>query len=217
MYKFNPFRGLTCSFEGKTTDEAHFKNFTAFLKQRLGPPGGIYVTFPDYKVDTGMGFKAPLGHGMVISVNDKTGKTRGSEYGRYDPNNRGIARRVRVPDLIASDPSNPTKEELDNYAKQLDKYYGHSGGTTKVTYIPDADEATLVSLMESAEKNRPNSFYQNREYNILDHNCGTYAADMLKKAVPWWAIVGRFGLYTHGTPSMVEPIIGTKGSYTSNQ
>lgn len=46
---------------------------------------------------------------MVIAVDENTGRTRGSEYGRYDKENKGWARRVRVPDLR-------TNEDLDAYA-----------------------------------------------------------------------------------------------------
>ena len=173
--------------------------------------GGIYVTFPMYQVDTGLGFKMPLGHGMVIAVNDKTGATRGSEYGRYDKANKGIARRVVVPRLKAKDPSNPTSEELDQYARELDKMYGHSGGLTRVHYISGADENEMIKLMQSAERNRPDSFYQNRNYNILDHNCGTYGADLIKKSMPWYKFSG-FGPYSWGTPGGVEPYWGTTGS-----
>ena len=61
---------------------------------------------------------------MVISVNEDTGETRGSEYGRYDPANKGIARRVVVPDFKMKNPGNPTQEELDAYAAALDRKYG---------------------------------------------------------------------------------------------
>ena len=174
--------------------------------------GGIYVVFPRYRVDTGLGFRFPLGHGMAIAVDDKTGATRGSEYGRYDAADKGIARRVTVPNLIAEDPSNPTQKELNHYAEQLNKMYGHSGGRVEIHYVRGADDKKMINLMESAEKNTPDSFYQNRDYNILDHNCGTYAADMIKQSMPWYKFSG-FGPYSWGTPAGVAPYWGTEGNY----
>ena len=88
-------------------------------------PDGIYVSFPNYKVSTPVGH-LPLGHGMVIAVNEDTGQTRGSEYGRYDSENKGIARRVVVPNLVMADPGNPTDEELDAYAQKLYNSYGNA-------------------------------------------------------------------------------------------
>lgn len=46
---------------------------------------GIYVEFPNYNVaiDGKEKVKVPLGHALAIAVDEKTGITRGSEYGRY--------------------------------------------------------------------------------------------------------------------------------------
>lgn len=167
---------------------------------------GIYVYWPDYQVDTESSLgKAELGHGMVIAVDNKTGKTRGSEYGRYDKENRGMARRVNVPD-IQFDPNLPIQQQLNEYARKLGQSY-HNGkhGAVKIYYIPGANYDELVNMMNSAEtNNRDTGFYVNSDYRILDHNCGTYAADMLKKALPWYS-TGGFDLYTMGTPGMVAP------------
>ena len=179
-------------------------------------PDGIYVEMPDYQVDTGFKNndgspkKLRLGHGMVIAVEENTGSTRGSEYGRYDPENKGLARRVRVPDFHMKDPGNPTQEELDNYASQLNQSYGHTGGRIKAHYVKGADYDKMVGLMQSAEQNQDDSYYHNRNYAIVDHNCGTYAADLIKKALPWYKIAG-FSPYTIGTPSMVAPMFGMVG------
>lgn len=66
-------------------------------------PDGVYVEFPNYSVSTGIGHYS-LGHAMVIAVDRKTGNTRGSEYGRYDKDNKGMAKRVIVPNFTASTP-----------------------------------------------------------------------------------------------------------------
>ena len=179
-------------------------------------PDGLYVEFPNYQISTPIG-KLPLGHGMVIAVDENTGQTRGSEYGRYDSENKGQARRVIVPNLQMQNPGNPTEEELNAYAAQLYNFYskkhGNLGDEVKVHYVKGADENKMIKLMESAEtNNKENGFYTNRDYNLLDHNCGTYAADMIKKITPWYKLSG-FSSYTLGTPSMVAPMWGITGKY----
>lgn len=181
-------------------------------------PDGIYVEYPNYQVSTPVG-NMRLGHGMVIAVDENTGKTRGSEYGRYDKENKGLARRVTVPDLQMADPGNPTKEELNAYANKLYNSYAKKhnkekiGNKVKIHYVKGADENKMIELMKNAETNdRKNGFYTNHNYRILDHNCGTYGADMIKKSMPLFKFSG-FAPYTAGTPSMVSPILGTSGTY----
>lgn len=148
-------------------------------------------------------------------MNNQTGKTRGSEYGRYDTN-KGNARRVLVPDLMAKNPADPTTEELNKYAEALYNQYknSHKGPTVNVYYVKDVDGNKMVSLMESAESNnRKNGFYVDSDYRILDHNCGTYGADMIKESMPWYKFSG-FGGYSWGVPNSLAPYWGTSGSYT---
>lgn len=165
-------------------------------------PDGIYVQFPDYRVQIPGGKKLPLGHGMVIAVDENTGRTRGSEYGRYDKENKGLARRVRVPDLR-------TNEDLDAYAQRLynsyKKKHPQLGNSVKIHYIKDADENKMIQLMKSAESG--NGFYTNKNYNLINHNCGTYGIDLLKKAG------AKFRSLGFGTPKMVAPLWRPTGEY----
>lgn len=179
------------------------------------PDGGIYVAFKDYKVDTGSSAgRVPLGHGMVIAV-DNYGHTRGSEYGRYDKKSEGLARKVIVPNLKAVDPNNPTSEEMDNYAESLAKAYGHNVGDVVVSYIPDVNYRGMVRDMQSAECNNPKSFYQDKKYNIINHNCGTYANSLIQKNKNSGAISKffQFGITNWGTPEKAIPFGGTRGHY----
>lgn len=217
----------------------YFKNGSRIQRFRPGgaspDPDAIYVDFPDYSVKTDLPSSSgmermPLGHGIVIAVDEKTGNTRGSEYGRYDKENKGIARRVSVPNLKVANPGSPTNAELDEYAKKLDQTYGHSGGTTRVFYVPGADYGGMVKMMESAESGsktgeRKGHYYIDHDYRISDHNCGTYGATMIKKAMPWWkkaldvTTLGRifgsgFPQYTYGNASMNTPLVLRWGSYS---
>lgn len=170
---------------------------------------GIYVSLPDYMVDTGVAGKQPLGHGFVISVNEDTGNTRGSEYGRYDAENKGLARRVKVPNFKMENAGNPTEEELHNYGKKVLESYKKknpkAGNAIKITYVKGADEDKMNKMMESAETgNRKNGYYINKDYNILSHNCGTYGVDMINKATPWYKF-SDLPMVSWGTPSGQHP------------
>ena len=156
---------------------------------------------------------------MVIAVDENTGKTRGSEYGRYKTN-RGEAHRVVVPDFKMKNPGNPTKEELNTFAKKLYDSYAKKhdlGNRVRVYYVKGADENKMTELMKSAETNdRKNGFYTNSDYGIVGHNCGTYGADVIKKSMPWYKLSG-FGLYSFGTPSSVAPSRGKTGEYENEK
>lgn len=57
----------------------------------------------------------------MIAVDEKTGNTRASTYGRGVNNSKkhGGANRITVPNFNPKEAGNPTEEELNNYAKQL--------------------------------------------------------------------------------------------------
>lgn len=226
----------------KQPEEEHNASLTSKVKKLINPAikaiesigenkpnaGSMLVVFPEYSVATGIKTgnetidktvgHLPLGHGLVIAVDNQTGETRGSEYGRYDTN-KGKARRVRVPSLQAQNLADPSTEELNKYAEALYKQYNnaHKGSTVNVYYVKDVDGNKMRELMESAESNnRKTGFYVNSDYRILDHNCGTYGADMIKEAMPWYKFSG-FGEYSWGVPDSLAPYWGTSGSYTTEK
>ena len=73
--------------------------------------------------------------------------------------------------------------------------------------------------MESAESGskageRKGHYYIDHDYRIADHNCGTYGATTIKKAMPWYRFSG-FGPYTYGTPGGIHQYWGGIGEYSS--
>lgn len=182
------------------------------------------MSFPDYKVEIPQGIplvggeRYGLGHGLVIAVDGTTGMTRGSEYGRYDKSNKGSARRVRVPNVRFKG-KQPTKEEMNLYAQALYNQYSKVvnpeklGNKIKVSYVDGADYDKMVHMMESAESNnRSNGYYLDDDYDIVDHNCGTYGASMIKDAMPTFKWSG-FGPHSFGTPGGMHPYGAVEGSY----
>ena len=204
--KNNTFENKISNFFKGFISNSNKNNTNSSQTSPISRGGAIYVDFPDYQVETSTVLgKMPLGHGLVIAVDEK-GRTRGSEYGRYDKENKGIARRVRVPDFKFS--GQPTEEEMNAYAEALDKVYGHSFGKTHVTYVNNADYNKMIQLMESAEKNnRKDSFYTNKDYCLAGHNCGTYGIDIINQAI------GNINSNVKGTPSSIRPK-GVSGEYS---
>lgn len=145
---------------------------------------GIYISYPQDKINIS-GIKTDLvgGHGMVIAVDENTGKTRGSEYGRnYNNSGKfGAARRVIVPNFYPANPGNPTTEELDQYAKKLQR--DSHGNTVHVTYIKGADYDKMVDYMKEAESGKG---FASKPYNLANHNCGSYGVQTINQAMPWY-------------------------------
>lgn len=143
----------------------------------------IYVEFPEYSVDTGIkkangkNHRAPLGHAMVIAVNENNGYIRGSEYGRYDSKNKGIAHRVTVPNFKGD----PTDEYLKQYAQKLYESYSKKhtniGNKVRIKYIKGTDYNDAVKAMESVENNGLRTKQGKPvDYSILKGiTCGSYA------------------------------------------
>jgi RHS repeat-associated protein len=134
---------------------------------------GIYIHYDNYPINTGMGFDAPLGHAGVVSVCPDTGSTRYYEYGRYDPEKKGMVRRQRVPDLKIGSDGKPTQESLNNLYDFLSKNYGKNSPVSP-NYYPDADHNKINEFMENL-KNDPNR----KDYNLLNNNCKTVARDAI--------------------------------------
>lgn len=89
-------------------------------------PDGIYVSFPNDRINIGgKHTDAVGGHGIVIAVDEETGHTRGSSYGRDVANSgrHGQAARIVVPDFYPAEQGNPTEEELNVYAKRLQERF----------------------------------------------------------------------------------------------
>lgn len=144
-----------------------------------GASDGIYVSYPSQKISIGNGkYDNVGGHGMVIAVDENTGQTRGSEYGRYK-NKYGNAHQVRVPNFHPADPGNPTEEELNAYAQQLANRTGQKA--VNVTYVKGPDYQEMVDYMKETEQG---GGYAEDPYNVYSHNCGTYGCEVINQAMP---------------------------------
>lgn len=170
-------------------------------------PDGMYVSFPNDAIKIG-GVKSKNvgGHGMVIAVDENTGYTRGSSYGRGINNSgkHGGAERVSVPNFYPAVKGEPTEEELNEYAKKLAARFPSWGDKVNVSYVPGADYDDMVEYMEKAEK--PNSGYSKTPYNLYNHNCGVYGVSTINQAMPLHRRITG-GLFNF-LPGVANAIIG---------
>jgi len=93
----------------------------------------MYVVFQGYMVDTGFGFKAPLGHAGVVAIDDATGKARYFDFGRYiDPATGklapyGLVRDFNLDTVILFDKDKmPTLESSDALNAELSAKFGQN-------------------------------------------------------------------------------------------
>ncbi len=129
----------------------------------------IDIHFNYYPIDTGLGFKAPLGHGGVVSVNPTTGGTRYYEFGRYDGKVCGVVKLRPVPDLKMGSDGLPTQESLQNLYHYVSKHYGKGSGLLK-NYYPNTDYQAVIDYAESFDPNKSC-------YNLFTNNCKTFARE----------------------------------------
>ena len=139
--------------------------------QGIDPLGldAIQINYDYYPVNTGMGFNLPLGHGAVVTVDPKTGKTKYYEFGRYTDKECGNVRRKPVPDLSMGKDGQPTKESLDALYKFTSEKYGH-GSTVTPTYYSDTNYNNANKYAEDFSK-------KHDCYSLIGNNCKTFAQD----------------------------------------
>lgn len=168
---------------------------------------GIYVSFPQDGINiAGIKTKSVGGHGAVIAVDESTGNTRGSSYGRnvQGSGSHGQANRIYVPSFHPQEPGNPTKEELDKYAKKLNKKFPQWGNKVNVTYVKGASYDDMVKYMEESEK--ANKGFSKAPYNLYNHNCGVYGVETINQAMPWYRQVS--GRLINLVPGIFNSILG---------
>lgn len=152
----------------------------------------IPVVFPDYVIHVydaqevdifGRKIKTPsvkvpeLGHAGVLIVNGKTGSTRYGEYGRYSGGGKvpGVVKIRPVPDVAIKD-SAITESSLKRTLKHLSAKAGQSGPISGVVLRGDVFEKAVEWLNK---KERENNDPNRAPYNLRNHNCITFVADLV--------------------------------------
>lgn len=133
----------------------------------------IKIEFQGYPVNTGLGFRLPLGHAAVIAI-DKNGYTRYYEYGRYDAERLGRVERRFVPNVVMGKDGKPTQASLARLYSFVSENYGR-GSPVKAEYHEKADYEKVV---EYAERRRMENENKDRQkYGLLTNNCFSFAQE----------------------------------------
>ncbi len=139
---------------------------------------GIYINFPDYVISVGNMQFENLGHSGILLINNQTGLTKYYEYGRYDKQNIGIVRNIRVPNVVIGEDGRPEKESLDKVFGAISQIAG-DGGKIEGAYVESNEFEAMNDYAQSlmAENENP----EREPYNIINNNCSTFAEDVLKQ------------------------------------
>jgi hypothetical protein len=169
--------------QGRQKDDNLFRHPYAFVNARplisADPDGrdAIIIAYPDFKPEIRKGWRPlALGHGGVLIIDNKTGKTKYYEYGRYDPQEKGVTRTVPVPDVVMRN-GKPTAESLQRVYSSLSANSGHHG-RIRGAYIESDKTEEMKRYAES--KIRENSDPQREEYGVFTHNCATFASEVVQ-------------------------------------
>ena len=136
----------------------------------------IFIHYDYYPVDTGLGFKAPLGHAAVIAVDPATGRTKYYEYGRYGSSFGRVRPVSPIPDLVMGEDGRPTADSMKNLTNFLSKNIG-KGSSVSYRYFDDADHRKVIDYAERMMRDR------NRDpYSVWTNNCKTFANDAIQQA-----------------------------------
>lgn len=190
---YDPIVGRFLSVDPVTTDAKTGTSFNRYVygndnPYRFKDPDGraaVGITFEKYQVDTGLGFKLPLGHAGVLTIDDSSGRTSYFEFGRYDPKgasvigeklpqSEGNVRKVDVPDAKIGKGGQPTKESMQKIYSYLSKNVGH-GAKVSADYRPDAD-AKKTENFANGVANNPNR----DSYSVITNNCYDFKDEALK-------------------------------------
>jgi RHS repeat-associated protein len=181
---YDPLIGRFLSIDPAGFSESNPHSFNRYAYANNNPmkytdPDGrdaVGIVYKGYQVDTGFGFKLRLGHGGVLLIDNDNGRTKYYEYGRYDPNGKGIIgeklpqnegniRTVSVPDAVIGDDGKATKDSLQKIYDSLSKSAG-KGNAVDATYHETADFQKGKEYVEGLAKNK------NRDkYSVYGCNC----------------------------------------------
>ena len=120
-------------------------------------------------------------------IDNKTGKTKYYEYGRYHTNDvtKGKVRKVKIPDVKIKD-GKPTEESLNIVLKTISDDAGHHGNIDGAYIDSDEFEKMNNYAIKKYQESNPivggeNYKKDREEYDITSNNCATFAADVVNQ------------------------------------
>jgi RHS repeat-associated protein len=135
---------------------------------------GYPITVP------GRNVQLPLGHAAVVAVDEKTGRTKYFEYGRYD-SDFGNVQSPWIPNVVIGDNGLPTPSSLSALYDYLSANPG-KGSPVLPTYYDDADFQKVVDFATRRMKDPNRKPYS---WNPLAPNhCFTFADEAIAAGRP---------------------------------
>ncbi|NID15937.1 RHS repeat-associated core domain-containing protein [Luteibacter yeojuensis] len=148
---------------------------------RVDPRGldGMIVTFPNYMVDTGFGFKAPLGHSGVIAINDMTGDAQYFDIGRYGGKYGDVRGPSPVGKISFDAQGNPTHSSLVAVLEKVSSEFGRGYTSVMTAYSKDADALSMWAYAMERKENREKYPYTVNPFSTYPMNfCHSFAKEV---------------------------------------
>ncbi|GEM_PF-6532488 len=171
---------IECTFDATNCKRPSFDispdSFTLRRDHFQGRDGGyVYeIDYLHYPVSTGFGFKLPLGHAGVLTI-DPDGSTRYFEYGRYSTS-FGRVRRRRIPDVTIGPDHRPTAESVAHLYEYLSHHFGKES-IVRSRYCPQASYSRVLWF---AFHRMYDSHRRAYSWNPLSPNdCKTFVAEAI--------------------------------------
>ena len=161
--------------------------FNVILKETIEKKGvALYICYDNYEVQTNWFDRQPLGHGGILLI-EKNGKTTYYEYGRYDKEEKGMVRKVTVPNVVwKKSEEKITETELNKVLSFLSTHSGQNKNITAAYIETNHIDVMLEYAKKKYGESNPNAGIKSspynkdrKEYNIINNNCGTFAKDVI--------------------------------------
>jgi hypothetical protein len=144
-----------------------------------------YVDFDNVRIRDAKVKVPELGHASVMIINGATGLTRYYEYGRYDKQNLGLVRTVKVPDVKVTG-GKPDWKTLKAPLARVSKVAGQGGRIEAVLIEVDGKFPAMQKYATGRMKDNSNP--KRAPYHLLRNSCVHFARDVVDAAgadTPW--------------------------------
>jgi hypothetical protein len=144
------------------------------------------IVFPTVTIHVpNIGEVPMIGHAAVLFINGGTGLTKYYEYGRYSnpphPQEDGIVRRQRIPDVTIDRSGKPDKNSLRSVYRSISE---QSGKKTEIRSVMlPADDQFDVGIKWCDGRLALNGDSRREKYSPLTNNCCHFAAAAAGKVV----------------------------------
>ena len=119
------------------------------------------------------------GHAGVLLIDNKTGKTKYYEYGRYDSENNGMVRSYSVPNVKMDENGRPTLKSLNKTLNVIAKKSFRKKG--KIYDLSGAyfEHDDFDGMKKYAEERKAQGT-KGDPYSVLTNNCGDFTCEVVQ-------------------------------------